>query len=204
MKRVLAIVFLAAVVFFAWWLFFKTDKPQTEEYTERESIAIENYSPRFAASLDRMLNSYFALKDAFVEGDTVAVKAASLDFIAGVDLMPYEEYHENDQIYPVITQQLNDIKANASPISGENNITEMRRDFQMISENLYPFLKTIGYNGDTLYWQNCPMAFNDTEPANWLSETREIVNPYLGKKDPKYGSGMLHCGEVKDVLPARK
>jgi hypothetical protein len=44
------------------------------------------------------------------------------------------------------------------------------------------------------------MAFNDNEAAYWLSNSREVVNPYLGKKHPKYSSGMLHCGEVKDSL----
>ncbi len=35
-------------------------------------------------------------------------------------------------------------------------ITEMRQDFSMVSENIYPFLKTIGYEGEKLYWQNDP------------------------------------------------
>jgi hypothetical protein len=48
------------------------------------------------------------------------------------------------------------------------------------------------------------MAFNDNETAFWLSDNREVVNPYLGKKHPKYASGMLHCGEVKDSLAYAK
>jgi hypothetical protein len=48
------------------------------------------------------------------------------------------------------------------------------------------------------------MAFNDNETAFWLSNSREVVNPYLGKKHPKYASGMLHCGEVKDSIAYAK
>jgi len=76
----------------------------------------------------------------------------------------------------------------------------MRHDFSMVSENLYPLLKTIHYEGPKLYWQNCPMAFGDDKPANWLSNTAEILNPYLGKKHPEYKSAMLHCGENMDSL----
>jgi hypothetical protein len=44
------------------------------------------------------------------------------------------------------------------------------------------------------------MAFDGDKDANWISNSNEIVNPYLGKKDPKYKAGMLNCGEVKDSL----
>ena len=43
------------------------------------------------------------------------------------------------------------------------------------------------------------MAFGD-EVANWISNSSEIMNPYLGKKHAKYKDGMLHCGEVTDSL----
>ncbi len=74
----------------------------------------------------------------------------------------------------------------------------------MITENLYPLLQAAQYQGNTVYQQMCPMAFNDNEAAYWLSNSREVVNPYLGKKHPKYSAGMLHCGEVKDSLNYRK
>ncbi len=76
----------------------------------------------------------------------------------------------------------------------------MREDFRMISENLYPFLKTIKYEGSSLYWQNCPMAFGEGKEANWISNTKEIINPYLGKNHPEFKSSMLHCGEIKDTI----
>ena len=47
------------------------------------------------------------------------------------------------------------------------------------------------------------MAFDDTVPANWISNSSEIMNPYLGKKHPKYQAGMLNCGEIKDSITAQ-
>jgi hypothetical protein len=47
------------------------------------------------------------------------------------------------------------------------------------------------------------MAFNENEPANWISNSQEIINPYLGKNHPKHKGTMLHCGEVKDSIIAQ-
>lgn len=201
MKRVLAIVFLAIILFGAWWLFFKTDKPRGESGEEDlKAIVVKKHSDSFNNGISNIIDSYLAMKNSFVEGDTLSIKSTVSNFISGVDSLNLEELKAgNAQIASVAQQQISDIKANASPILQETDLTAMRQDFRMVSENMYPFLKTIGYEGEKLYWQNCPMAFDDEE-ANWLSNTSEIINPYLGKNHPTYKSSMLHCGENKDSI----
>lgn len=199
MKRVLAIVFLAVILFGAWWLFIKTDETASEP--KQESIKVSTHSPEFNQSISDAVNSYLAMKDAFVEADTLKAKDLGQLFITSMDSINFAGLEEEDrQILMSARQQVSDITANAQAMLMENNITEMRQDFRMISENLYPFLKTIGYEGQKLYWQNCPMAFGENREGNWLSSTAEIINPYLGKHDPEYKSAMLHCGETKDTL----
>jgi hypothetical protein len=61
-------------------------------------------------------------------------------------------------------------------------------------------MRTIRYDGGKIYLQECPMAFNETEPGVWLSSTDSIQNPYLGLHHPKYKGGMLECGATKDTL----
>ncbi|HEY9342693.1 MAG TPA: DUF3347 domain-containing protein [Hanamia sp.] len=200
MKRFLAIVFLAIIVFGAWWLFFKTDKAADSLNTNEEVRVAKKHSEAFNNSIANAINSYLDMKSAFVEADTMNVKTNATKFISAIDSIKTDEFQKEDaQIFGAIQQQLSDIKANATPILQETDITQMRQDFRMISENLYPFLKTIGYEGQKLYWQNCPMAFGENE-ANWLSNTSEIINPYLGKNHPEYKSTMLHCGENKDSI----
>ncbi|MEO6135225.1 MAG: DUF3347 domain-containing protein [Ginsengibacter sp.] len=200
MKRVLAIVFLAIIVFGAWWLFFKTDKPTGTGEPDLQAVVLKKHSESFNNSISGMVNSYLALKNSFVDGDTAGIKSHVSGFISAVDSLKLQELAgENAQVVEVAKQQVSDIKANASPILEETELTAMRQDFRMVSENMYPFLKTIGYEGEKLYWQNCPMAFDDQE-ANWISNTSEIVNPYLGKNHPVYKSSMLHCGETKDSI----
>lgn len=200
MKRILAIVFLVIVVLSVWWLFFKTEKPSTEYESETTKIHVSKHSEEFNASITNALNAYFAMQNAFVEADTALAKENAGKFMTAVDAIKIDELEKDDaQIMAAAKQQLSDIKANAAPILMESDITEMRQDFRMVSENLYPFLRTIDYEGEKVYWQNCPMAFGDNE-ANWLSATRQINNPYLGKNHPEYKSSMLRCGEVKDSI----
>jgi hypothetical protein len=200
MKRFLAIVFLAIIVFGVWWLFFKTDKAADSLNTNEEVTVVKKHSEAFNNSIANAINSYLDMKSAFVEADTMNVKTNATKFISAIDSIKTDEFQKEDaQIFGAIQQQLSDIKANATPILQETDITQMRQDFRMVSENLYPFLKTIGYEGQKLYWQNCPMAFGENE-ANWLSNTSEIINPYLGKNHPEYKSTMLHCGENKDSI----
>ena len=200
MKRILAIVFLVIVLLGAWWLFFKTDKVEPGYESETTKISVAKHSDAFNASVTKALDSYFALQMAFVEADTALAKQNAQLFIEAVDGIQMQELEkDNPQIMAAAQQQISDMKANAQPIMKESDITEMRQDFRMVSENLYPFLRTIDYEGEKVYWQNCPMAFGDNG-ANWLSATRQIANPYLGKNHPEYKSTMLRCGEVKDSI----
>ncbi len=201
MKRFLAIVFLAIIVFGAWWLFFKTDKDKTSAEPKVEALTVKKHSDQFNQKVASTINSYLDMKNAFVDGDTASIKANTNKFISTVDSLNLNELQKDSaSILVASQQQLSDIKANAQPILQETDLTQMRQDFRMVSENLYPFLKTIGYEGQKLYWQNCPMAFGEDKEANWLSNTSEIINPYLGKNHPEFKSAMLHCGENKDSI----
>lgn len=72
-----------------------------------------------------------------------------------------------------------------------SNVPHQREHFDMLSKDMYELVKTFG-GGQALYQDYCPM-FNDGKGATWLSEVKEIKNPYLGKKMPT-------CGSVKEVL----
>lgn len=205
MKRILAIVFLVIILVATWWLFFKNGNETTKnsEMTETGAIQPKKHSDLFNDRVNQAVNAYMILKDAFVNADTALARQQSIQFVTMIDQIPLNELSADEpQIANAARQQISDIKANAQPIATDENISEMRHDFYMVSENLYPFLKTIGYEGEKLYWQNCPMAFGDDQEANWLSTTAQISNPYLGKNHPKYKSSMLRCGEVKDSIYA--
>jgi len=200
MKRFFSILILVVVLVVLWFLFFRNTKKADTPVPETTN-AVKKHSPEFNESIANVLDAYFKMKNAFVDADTSAIKNTVSKFINATDSIKLSELKTTDSSLVITARQnISDIKANAQPILQENDITEMRQDFSMVSENLYPLLKVIGYEGNKIFWQNCPMAFGEDKPANWLSNTAEINNPYLGKNDPKYKSGMLHCGENMDSI----
>jgi len=192
MKRLLAIIFLALVLFGAYWFFFKKDTHTSGP--KPEAIKIKKHSEEFNQSITNAINEYLNMKNAFADADTIKIKDQSQKFISCVDSLKLDDLKKDDSlIIASAKQQVSDIKANAQDILQQKDITEMREDFRMVSENLYPFLRTISYEGPKLYWQNCSMAFGEDKEGSWLSNTLEIINPYLGKNHPD-------CGEIKDSL----
>lgn len=199
MKRLLAIIFSVVIVFGAYWFFFKKDMHQSQP--KQEAIKINKHSDVFNQSISNAVDGYLSMKNSFVDADTSQIKIQTQKFITLFDSMKLDDLNKDDpQILSSARQEVSDIKANADALLLENDITEMRQDFRMISENMYPFLRTIAYEGPKLYWQNCPMAFGENKEANWISNSVEIMNPYLGKHDPVYKSSMVGCGETKDSL----
>jgi hypothetical protein len=85
-----------------------------------------------------------------------------------------------------------DTRENAEHI-GDNadKIAHQREHFEMLSKDIYDLVKKFGA-GHTVYQDFCPM-YNDGKGATWISETKDIKNPYLGKK-------MSTCGSVKEEI----
>lgn len=78
-------------------------------------------------------------------------------------------------------------KENAEHI-GDNagKLDHQREHFVLLSKDINDLIKTFGTERK-LYQDFCPMA-DDGKGAIWISETKEIKNPYLGAKMPTCGS----------------
>lgn len=199
MKKLAFVAIVIAASFGVYWFVFKgADVP---EAPKQQAMQVAKHSTAFNNSFDTVMNAYFNLKAIFVEGDSTKAKAEVTNLIAALDKLPMDELKKDTTaIFATISQQISDVKANALSIQQQPNITEMRKDFSMVSENMYPLLKAIHYAGKVVYWQNCPMAFGENNGANWISNTKEIVNPYMGKHHAEYKATMLGCGEVLDSI----
>ncbi len=203
MKKVVLILALLLIGFGVYW--FVSKEKNTVPADEKTGPMITNkHSALFNSGIDSLMITYLDIKDAFVNADSNTAKTACSKLILLADSSRLIELKlDSAAIYESALMLLGDVKANAESLLNQTDLTEMRQDFRMIGESLYPLLKTIHYEGNTLYWQNCPMAFGDNKGANWISNDKEIVNPYLGKNHPEFKGSMLHCGEVKDSIKAR-
>ncbi len=201
MKKIIAFVVCLLAGFSIYWFVLRTKDSKPKE-AKQVAVVVKTHSDAFNTSVDNVMNAYFQMKDAFVDADTSMAKQYATLFIKLLDSIPVAELDKETAVVSATAKtNIEDIKANANSLLQQQNITEMRLDFKTISDMLYPgFFKIINYEGPALYLQNCPMAFEDDKDANWVSNSNEIVNPYLGKNHPKYKGSMLHCGEVKDSL----
>lgn len=201
MKKIIVSLVIILLAFSVYWYLLRTRDAKPKEL-KQAAITVKKHTEGFNGSINNLMTSYFSIKDAFVEADTAGVKQQTLLFIAMLDSIPVTELEKDAaMIMETAKAVIADIKANAVSLLQQSDITEMRQDFRTISDMLYPgFFKTINYEGTALYLQNCPMAFEGDKDANWISNSNEIVNPYLGKNHPKFRGTMLHCGEVKDSI----
>lgn len=82
------------------------------------------------------------------------------------------------------------MRENAEHIStNAGNVEHQREHFALLSRDINDLTDNFGTAGLKLYLDFCPM-YNKQNGAIWVSEKKEIVNPY-------YGSKMSDCGCVK-------
>ena len=144
-------------------------------------------------SLMSVVADYYQLKNALAATNQAnAGKTATL-LIAVTD--SFTTALAGDSINKIVLQPyLDTIVTQAKLVKDIQDPTceRQRQAFSVLSSSVYAMLKNADLKNAGIYHQYCPMAFND-KGAFWLSEEREIKNPYFGKK-------MLECGEVKDSL----
>lgn len=80
----------------------------------------------------------------------------------------------------------------ASKISASSDLKEQRKIFSTLSDEMAQLVKGGKLSAGSLYLEYCPMA-NNNEGAYWLSNEKEIKNPY-------FGDMMLKCGSVKETI----
>ena len=79
-----------------------------------------------------------------------------------------------------------------SKIALTSDLKEQRKAFSALSNEMATLVKSSKLSAGILYLEYCPMA-NSNKGAYWLSNEKEIKNPYFGDK-------MLRCGSVKETI----
>ena len=146
--------------------------------------------PAFQKQLATVYKTSLDLKEAFVASDAEKVKKAVVpvqEAIAKVDMNLLKDQAHRDWM-----NYLKEINNSLSQIKSSGNIGEQRKYFSGFNDALYKSVKAFGTGRETVYYQHCPMALNNAG-AFWLSDSKEIRNPYFGDK-------MLKCGSVKETL----
>jgi len=197
------LIFIGLLILFAGgiYVYFKYFNKHESEPKTNVQYKPKKHQNAFNNHLDSTINTYLLVKNAFIEADTNKVKQETRQLIVmlqSIDTMELKK--DTIPVYLTNLGYIYMITSNANDLLSKTDITEMRYSFKDISDNMRSFLIAVNYEGPKLFIQHCPMAFNDTEEATWISNTSEIMNPYLGKHHPKYQAGMLNCGEVVETI----
>jgi len=203
MKKGLAIIGSAIAVIAVYFLLFYKNDEKKEDAPKQQPLAQSKNSESFNQPFNEMLNSYFDLKNALVEWDTAGASTSANTLARLSQKVPYNELKADTTIIATAKNFSDSIVAEATGITDENTIEGKRRSFYTLSENLYNLLRTVQYDQQVIYHDKCPMAFSDKEEAYWISNTKQIINPYLGKKHPHYAGGMVGCGSIEDSIDYR-
>lgn len=128
------------------------------------------------AKIDLAYKNYLRLKDALVASKADVAKEAAGKLKTSLTLIK-----ENKNVL-----------AEATKVASAANLEDIRKSFAALSTEMTTMVKGEQLSKGMLYLEYCPMANNNTG-AYWLSNEKEIKNPYFGDK-------MLKCGSVKETI----
>ena len=163
----------------------KTDTTQSN--LQAQSTATVNQG----TPVIQLLTGYLKLKNALTNDngkEAADAGKAMVEVFGTIDSSSFtsEQKKVFNDLEPDIKEHFEHISMNA------DKIAHQREHFVMLSKDIADLVKAFGSGGQVLYKDFCPMA-NDNKGAIWISEVKEIKNPYFGSKMPA-------CGTIKDTI----
>lgn len=167
-------------------------EPQKEIVAEEKTEEIVPVSDAVKASVstEAIINGYLKIKNALANDKSKEATTAANDFVKAVSATNSSKIDSKlvDK-YTTITESA---KKQAGLIAtNDGKIVQQRMYFAVLSKDITSLIATFGTN-KKLYQDYCPM-YDQGKSGYWISEIKEIRNPY-------YGSEMLTCGGmIKEI-----
>ena len=119
---------------------------------------------------------YIHLKNALVASDFQKAKSASESLVKAI-----HSVNGGDKVH-----------TEAAKVAQASSLEHQRKAFTALSNEMATLVKSTEISMGVVYLEYCPMA-NGNTGGYWLSNEKEIRNPYFGDK-------MLRCGSVKETI----
>ncbi|SEW51739.1 DUF3347 domain-containing protein [Chitinophaga arvensicola] len=149
-----------------------------------------NAAPQKVSAIKAVVDNYLAIKNGLADEQPSAVANAGTAMAAALEVLDHSSFTPAQE--KIFKENEDDLKEHATHISkSAAHIDHQREHFVQMSDDVYALVKAFG-GGQTLYYDHCPM-YNENKGASWLSEIKDIKNPYMGAK-------MSGCGSVKEVI----
>ncbi len=142
--------------------------------------------PAVKGQVGTILVKYYGVKDGLVASDHEAASTHAGELVTALEAvdaskMPGPQKTEWEKLQALV-------RTDAVHINRNKDLVHQREHFAKLSNNMYTLVASFKANDAEAYWHYCPM-----KKASWLSNSKEVRNPY-------YGSKMLKCGSVKATL----
>lgn len=156
-----------------------------------ESLPVSKHSEAFNNSVTAVLSAYYKMADGFVNGDISAINISGNELKIALDSLKIDELQKDSIIYETVLDPYSNAKTELSAILSDPSIDEKKGSLNILSDNLRNLLVIVKYDRAKIYWNECPTAFGEDRPGNWLSRNIESRNPYTKEPD---------CGGPKDTI----
>ncbi len=148
----------------------------------------------FSQTTTPALTAYYGVKDALVATDAAKAKSGAAALLTVLNDLDAGSLSATDK------KALATAKTSATGITKTGDVDTQRGQFETLSTAMIALAKATkpGKRGGRsgipapTYVQFCPMAA-EGKGAYWLSDKKEVRNPY-------YGDKMLKCGSVKEEI----
>lgn len=168
----------------------KNDPITTAGKTENTVVTTKTIAES-SFTINEIVSSYLKLKNVLVKDDSKGAANAGKALYA-----TFNKVNSNTILDKKMKNKYNDIVAEAKEHVkhiGDNagKMDHQREYFALLSKDMNDLIKTFGTD-QKLYQVYCPM-YNEGKNGYWISETKEIRNPY-------FGSEMLNCGRIVETV----
>ena len=174
----------------------KSSESQNRTNSEQSNSQTDNPKTSSASdvmdtfSIKEIISQYLQIKNSLANDNGKDAASAGKAFVESIGKM------DKSSLTAEKMKIWDDISADAREMAehiGENpdKLEHQREHFVMLSKDMYDLVKTFG-SGQILYKVFDSMS-NDGKGAFWLSETKEIKNPYMGK-------AMLSSGSIQEEI----
>jgi hypothetical protein len=155
-----------------------------------KTAALSASDPKNTVSIKEIVNQYLIIKNGLANDNGQVASNGGKAFVESIGKMDTKSFTAEqkkiwDDIAPDAKEMAEHIGANP------DKLEHQREHFEILSKDLYDLVKAFG-GGQVLY-KDFDTMYNGGKGAFWLSESKEIKNPYMGK-------AMYDSGSIKEEI----
>ncbi len=142
--------------------------------------------PVVQKQIGTILAGYYGVKDALVDSNVETASSKAGEMVTSLEAVDHAKMTPAQKTHWEKLAKL--IRTDAVHINRNKDLEHQREHFMKLSNSVYSLVSSFKANEAEAYLHYCPM-----KKASWLSDSKDVKNPYYGKK-------MLTCGSVKATL----